>query len=89
MIHLPVSLTKSTRLCRLRTCGTITWPAYSVFEQQVWDHAKSIGLDYTSYGSTVIAWPELGNCWAGLAYIGCYGDYSCVTCVSIALNAHL
>ncbi len=64
-----------------RTCDNITWDSYGQYEQKIWAAAQRAGLDYTSYGSTVIAWPELGGCWGGLAFVGCYGDYSCVTCV--------
>ena len=48
--------------------------------QSVWTAATAQGLDPTSYGATVFAFPNmLGNCWAGLAVIGCYGDYTCWT----------
>ena len=48
----------------------------------VWTAAKAQGLDPTSYGATVFSFPSmLGSCWAGLAIIGCYGDYTCWTWV--------
>ena len=70
--------------CRNQTCTGISQATWNSYMQSVWTAATAQGLDPTSYGATVFAFPNmLGNCWAGLAVIGCYGDYTCWTCARI------
>ncbi len=65
---------------RNQTCTGISQATWNSYMQSVWTAATAQGLDPTSYGATVFAFPNmLGNCWAGLAVIGCYGDYTCWT----------
>ena len=69
---------------RNQTCTGISQATWNSYMQSVWTAATAQGLDPTSYGATVFAFPNmLGNCWAGLAVIGCYGDYTCWTCARI------
>ena len=68
---------------RNQTCSSISQATWNGYQQAVWSAATAQGLDPTSYGSTVFAFPNLlGTCWAGLAIIGCYGDYTCWTCAT-------